>query len=95
LCQALGRPFAFPGTEACFKALFNVIDADLMARAAIWCSTTPACGNEAFNVNNGDVFRWCELWPRLAECFELKGAGPQAQCLPEFLPTTRGYGARA
>ena len=28
-----------------------------------------ACGNEAFNVTNGDVIRWEQMWPRVAERF--------------------------
>lgn len=87
LQRALGAPFAFPASDACFRARFNVADAELLARAAIWCSTTPACGNEVFNINNGDVFRWCDIWPRLAAFFELPSAGPQTQRLPEFLAT--------
>jgi hypothetical protein len=32
----------------------------------IWAATTPSAADEAFNVVNGDVFRWRWLWPRLA-----------------------------
>jgi nucleoside-diphosphate-sugar epimerase len=85
LCKALGRAFAFPASEACFRARFNVMDADLLARAAIWCSTTPACANQAFNVNNGDVFGWHEIWPRLAAFFGLEPAAPGGESLAEFL----------
>lgn len=84
LQKAIGGRFAFPGAQACFDARFNVADSELLARASIWCSTTPGCGNEAFNVNNGDVFRWREIWPALAGFFGLEAAGPQSQRLPEF-----------
>ncbi|RPI45139.1 MAG: SDR family oxidoreductase [Betaproteobacteria bacterium] len=83
--RELGGEFAFPASQACFDARFNVVDSELLARAAIWCSTTPGCGNEAFNINNGDVFRWREIWPKLASFFDLTPAGPQTQRLPEFL----------
>lgn len=85
LMRALGNTFAFPASAACFDARFNVADSALLARSAIWCSTTPECGNEVFNINNGDVFRWRDLWPRLADFFALEAAGPQAPRLPEFL----------
>lgn len=84
LQKALGGVFAFPASQACYDARFNVADSELLARASIWCSTTPACGNQAFNINNGDVFRWRELWPKLAGFFDLPAAGPQQQRLPEF-----------
>jgi nucleoside-diphosphate-sugar epimerase len=85
LKRAAGEPLAFPATPACFEARFNVVDSELLARAAIWCSTTPACGGQAFNVNNGDVFRWKDIWPALAAFFQLDAAGPQAKRMPEYL----------
>jgi nucleoside-diphosphate-sugar epimerase len=98
LQKAVGGTFSFPASQAAFERRFNVADSELLARASIWCSTTPGCGNEAFNINNGDVFRWCDLWPQLADFFGLKAAGPQAQRLPEFLgahaPTWRSVAAK-
>jgi len=85
LQRAAGGRFDFPASSACFDARFNVADSELLARASIWCSTTPACGNQVFNINNGDVFRWRELWPRLAAFFELEPGAPQAPRLPEYL----------
>jgi hypothetical protein len=32
-------------------------------------ATTPVCANEAFNVTNGDAFRWERLWPQVARLF--------------------------
>jgi nucleoside-diphosphate-sugar epimerase len=90
LKRARGEPLAFPATAACFESRFNVVDSELLARAAIWCSTTPGCGNEAFNINNGDVFRWKAIWPALAAFFELEPAGPQARSLPAFLAEHEG-----
>jgi nucleoside-diphosphate-sugar epimerase len=84
LQRAIGGVFAFPASSACFDTRFNVVDSELLARASIWCSTTPACGNQAFNINNGDIFRWRDLWPQLAGFFGLPPAGPQAQHLPAF-----------
>ena len=40
LKRELNEPFGFPGTQRCFDSLIQVIDADLLARAAIWVSTT-------------------------------------------------------
>ncbi len=41
----------------------------LLARHLEWASTTPEARNEAFNVVNGDVFRWSWMWGRLADWF--------------------------
>ncbi|MPZ41974.1 MAG: NAD(P)H-binding protein [Betaproteobacteria bacterium] len=90
LARAAGESMAFPSTPACSEARFNVVDSELLARAAIWCSTTSACGNEAFNINNGDIFRWMDIWPSLAGFFDLDAAGPQAKRLPEYLAEHQG-----
>lgn len=69
ICRELGQPFDYPGSAASFDALRDMTDAGLLARAVTHIATTPACRNEAFNVVNGDVFRWRELWPRIAASF--------------------------
>jgi nucleoside-diphosphate-sugar epimerase len=66
LCREVGAPFDFPGSAASFDALRDMTDAGLLARAMKHIATTPACRNEAFNVVNGDVFRWRDLWPKIA-----------------------------
>jgi len=49
-------------------------DARLLARHLTWAATTPAARDQAFNVVNGDVFRWSWMWSRLAEWFGLTPA---------------------
>jgi hypothetical protein len=44
-------------------------DGTQLAHAMIFMAEAPACTNAAFNVTNGDVFRWSRLWPRLADFF--------------------------
>ena len=85
LLRELGQPFGFPASAACFNSLHQVIDAELLARSAIWVSTAAGCGNKAFNVSNGDMFRWKHLWPALAGFFGLAPAGPQPYSLTQFL----------
>ena len=85
MLRELGQPFGFPGSPKCFEALFNVCDADLLSRASIHVSTSSACANQAFNINNGDFFRWKNLWPAVAGFFGLAPAGPQPYLMAEFL----------
>jgi nucleoside-diphosphate-sugar epimerase len=73
--KALGQPLYFPGSAANFHALYQCVDATLLAKAIAWISTAPACANQAFNVTNGDFIRWENLWPRFAEFFGM-AAGP-------------------
>ena len=74
LCRETGRPFAFPGSAAQWDGLTDMTDAGQLAQHMLWATETPAAHNEAFNVVNGDVFRWSWMWSRLAAWFELSPA---------------------
>jgi nucleoside-diphosphate-sugar epimerase len=53
----------YPGGAA---RVAQAVDADLLARAIAWSGDAPNAGNEIFNVTNGDVFAWPNVWPALA-----------------------------
>jgi nucleoside-diphosphate-sugar epimerase len=72
ICRETGRPFLFPGSATQWNGLTDMTDARLLARQLEWAATTPAARNQAFNVVNGDVFRWSWMWTRLAEWFGLQ-----------------------
>lgn len=69
MCKELGVPLRFPGTPAAFRAINQATDADLLARSIGWALFEPACADQAFNITNGDFFRWVHLWPRIADLF--------------------------
>lgn len=75
ICKAMGWPLWFPGSPAGFDVLRQVCNADVLAKAAVWVSTHDQCANQAFNVHNGDVFRWRHLWPQIAQFFDIEPAG--------------------
>ena len=66
LCKDRGLPFVFPGSETQWNSVTDMTDAGLLAEHMLWAATDPNTANEAYNVVNGDVFRWRSLWPRLA-----------------------------
>jgi nucleoside-diphosphate-sugar epimerase len=74
ICREAGRPFLFPGSAMQWNGLTDVTDARLLARHLEWAATAEAARNEAFNVVNGDVFRWKWMWERIAAFFGLKPA---------------------
>jgi nucleoside-diphosphate-sugar epimerase len=74
ICRETGRPFAFPGSVTQWERLSDLTDARLLAAHVRWAITTPAAANEAFNVVNGDVVRWRQLWPQIADWFGIKAA---------------------
>jgi nucleoside-diphosphate-sugar epimerase len=74
ICREAGRPFIFPGSSVQWNSLTDMTDARLLARQLEWAATTPAAHDHAFNVVNGDVFRWSWMWPRLASWFGIEPA---------------------
>src|SRR6201995_3017198 len=50
----------------------EAVDVDLLARAIAWSGEAHAARNEAFNVTNGDVFSWENIWPALSDALEMK-----------------------
>ncbi|MBV9218191.1 MAG: SDR family oxidoreductase, partial [Methylobacteriaceae bacterium] len=74
LCKETGLPFRFPGSPQQYAGLVDMTDARLLARHLAWSATTPAAADTAFNVVNGDVFRWKKMWGHIARYFEIEPA---------------------
>jgi nucleoside-diphosphate-sugar epimerase len=74
ICRESGRPFLFPGSVTQWSGLTDMTDARLLARHLEWGATTEVAHNQAFNVVNGDVFRWSWMWTRVAGWFGLQAA---------------------
>jgi len=47
----------FPGSDFAWNAVNDVTDVDMLSDATIHLSTHKACENQAYNINNGDLFR--------------------------------------
>lgn len=75
LCRETGEPFVFPGSETQWNGLTDMTDAGLLAEHMLWAATTPGAADEAYNIVNGDVFRWRWMWPRLAAYFGVDWEG--------------------
>jgi nucleoside-diphosphate-sugar epimerase len=76
ISKELGVPLRFPGTEAAYRALYQVSSADILAQATDWAGTEPAAANEIFNITNGDYFRWQHMFPKIAAMFDMPLADP-------------------
>ena len=71
ISRELGCALDFPGPGGAYRSLTQVTSIELLARAMAWMATEPDCANQAFNVTNGDVFRWSRLWPCIADAFDM------------------------
>jgi nucleoside-diphosphate-sugar epimerase len=85
ISKELGVPLRFPGKPGAYDALLELTDAGLLAKATVWAATTPAAANQAFNITNGDLFRWNELWPKLGAWFGLEVAPPLQMSLADVM----------
>jgi nucleoside-diphosphate-sugar epimerase len=83
LRKEAGLSLSFPGGK---PGVAEAIDADLLAHSMEWAATNPACANEIFNITNGDVFTWTEVWPAIADAFGMQVGPPQPHSLREEMP---------
>lgn len=74
ICRETGRPFLFPGSAMQWNGLTDVTDARQLARQLEWAASAPEARNQAFNIVNGDIFRWSWMWPQIAGFFGLTAA---------------------
>lgn len=82
ISRELGLPLVYPGTG---HRVTEATDARLLARAIAWAGTSPAADNETFNVTNGDVFAWENLWPAIARQFGMAPGLPHPMPLAAIM----------
>jgi nucleoside-diphosphate-sugar epimerase len=82
ICKEMGKPMQFPGSSVQWKSLTDMTDARLLAKHLLWAATTPSARDQAFNVVNGDVFRWNWMWNRLAAWFGVDAAELEGEGIP-------------
>jgi nucleoside-diphosphate-sugar epimerase len=63
------------------------VDADLLARAIEWAGEAHNARNDTFNVTNGDVFVWENVWPAIAESAGMRAGEPSPFALTSFPDT--------
>jgi nucleoside-diphosphate-sugar epimerase len=83
ICRALGQPFGFPGGA---HYVWEAVDARLVGEALRWAATAAAAAGETFNVTNGDVFAWRDLWPALADELGVEVGPDEPRRLATWLP---------
>jgi nucleoside-diphosphate-sugar epimerase len=64
LLKEAGQPLHYPGGP---PRVGQAVDADLLARCMAWAGDAEGARNETFNVANGDVYCWQNVWPAIAD----------------------------
>jgi nucleoside-diphosphate-sugar epimerase len=80
-----GLPLRFPGKPGAFRAVYQVTESSHLANALHWAATEPRCANQAFNITNGDFFRWCNVWPKIAAVFDMPAGDVQTISLVQHM----------
>ena len=70
--KEMGEDLVWPGSEKFYSRFDCFTDARLHAQFCTWAALEPKAANQAFNIVNGDVETWENLWPQLAKRFGLK-----------------------
>ena len=83
ISRELGLPLIYPGTG---HRITEATDARLLARAIAWAGQSDAAANETFNVTNGDVFAWENVWPVVARAFGMAVGLPHPMPLATVMP---------
>lgn len=84
ISQAEGIGFGFPGGAS---YIWEAVDADLIAEAMLWAVDASSARNEIFNITNGDVFTWRDLWPTIADALGVEVAPDRSLSLASYLAT--------
>jgi nucleoside-diphosphate-sugar epimerase len=83
ISRELGQPLRFPGSA--WHSIYQVTESAHFANSALWAATEPRCANQAYNITNGDYFRWSSVWPKIAQVFDMPAAEPQKLTLVEYM----------
>lgn len=85
ICRELGVPLRFPGTALCYNLVQTCVDVRILCKAATWVSQHPDGANQPFNVSNGDLFSWSNLWPRIAKFYGMEVGHVQTIPFSEYM----------
>jgi len=83
ICREEGRPFGFPGGPSW---VWEAVDTRLVADALVWGARAPQAQGETFNLTNGEVFEWRNLWPAMAETLGVEPGPDHPTSMATFLP---------
>ncbi|HPA88272.1 MAG TPA: SDR family oxidoreductase [Quisquiliibacterium sp.] len=81
--RALGEPLHWPGGGRYVSA---GSDSRVIAQAVEFCATQAAAAGQTYNVVNGDVMVWQDLWPSIAAHFGMTPGGDRAMVLARQMP---------
>lgn len=81
--QHEGLPFSYPGGMG---GVWEAVDARLVGNACLWAATHPEADGEIYNLTNGEVFMWRDMWPAIADTLGVTVGEDESISMAEYLP---------
>ena len=85
ICRELNVPWTFPEAPPVIPCCRNCRTRAVSPKRIVFLSTHDSGKNAAFNVTNGDSFRWCQVWPLLAQWFGIPCGVPRHMKLATWM----------
>ena len=89
--RELGLPFSFPGGATW---VWEAVDTRLVAGALRWAADAPEAARETFNLTNGEVFSFRDMWPALAKTLGVETGPDESVRLSTYIPEHADVWAR-
>jgi nucleoside-diphosphate-sugar epimerase len=78
-----GGDFAYTGGA---PHVMEMVDPRLLGEAFAWAADAPQAAGETFNITNGDVYAWPDVWPAMADAFGMAQGPDTPTRLADWLP---------
>ncbi|MCR9260259.1 MAG: NAD-dependent epimerase/dehydratase family protein [Pseudomonadaceae bacterium] len=80
--KAEGLPLVFPGGA---DWVWEATDARLTGSACLWATQTPHAAGETYNLTNGEVFSWRDMWPAIADTLNIEAGEDETFSIASYL----------
>jgi nucleoside-diphosphate-sugar epimerase len=77
-----GLPMSFPGGP---EWVWEAVDARLVGDACLWAASSQKASGQTFNLTNGEVFSWRDMWPAIADTLKVKVGADEPQSVADYL----------
>ncbi len=80
--QHEGLPFSYPGGA---DWVWEAVDARLVGDACLWAATHDVAQGQTYNLTNGEVFMWRDMWPAIAQALGVTTGPDEPLSMAEYL----------
>jgi nucleoside-diphosphate-sugar epimerase len=82
-----GKPFSYPGGVS---YVAEAVDTRVVADALVWAARAPGAQGEHFNISNGEVFEWRDMWGAMAETLGVEVGDDEPTRVATYLSEREG-----